>query len=85
MHPGEPEAPLPPEGGLFESVFTTDELSAATSDRAWVAAMIDFEAALAVAEAKVGLVPLKAADAYSGPAGRSTWTPSPWPGRTARL
>ncbi len=63
MHPGEPEAPLPPEGGLFESVFTTDELSAATSDRAWVAAMIDFEAALAVAEAKVGLVPLKAADA----------------------
>ena len=63
MRPGEPEAPLQAEGGLFESVFTTDELSAATSDRAWVAAMLEFEAALAVAEAKVGLLPVKAADA----------------------
>ena len=63
MRPGEPEAPLQAEGGLFESVFTTDELSAATSDHAWVAAMLEFEAALAVAEAKVGLLPVKAADA----------------------
>ena len=51
MRPGKPA------DGLFESVFTTDELAEATSDRAWVAAMLDFEAALAAAEAKVGLVP----------------------------
>jgi 3-carboxy-cis,cis-muconate cycloisomerase len=55
--------PSEPAGGLFESVFTTDEMAEATSDRACVAAMLDFEAALAAAEAKVGLVPPGAAAA----------------------
>jgi 3-carboxy-cis,cis-muconate cycloisomerase len=58
---------LPPgdaePGGLFGPIFTTDELAEATSDRAWVASMLEFEAALAVAEAEVGLVPPEAAAA----------------------
>jgi 3-carboxy-cis,cis-muconate cycloisomerase len=49
--------PGDPAGGLFSSIFTTDELIAATSDAAWVASMLEFEAALALAEASVGLVP----------------------------
>ncbi|HYA45639.1 MAG TPA: hypothetical protein VED59_08525, partial [Acidimicrobiales bacterium] len=56
MRPGEPA------GGLFDSLFTTDQMAAATSDRAWVAAMLQFEAALAAAESRLGLVPSEAAD-----------------------
>jgi 3-carboxy-cis,cis-muconate cycloisomerase len=65
LPPGEPPPLLDAEGTLFGSIFTTDELAAATSDRAWVAAMLEFEAALAMAEAKVGLVPAEAADAIA--------------------
>ncbi|HXW80162.1 MAG TPA: 3-carboxy-cis,cis-muconate cycloisomerase [Acidimicrobiales bacterium] len=71
MPPGEPQPQPQPQaqheagGALFESVFTTDQLAAATSDRAWVGAMLEFEAALAVAEAKVGLVPEEAAKAIA--------------------
>ncbi len=54
-----------PAGGLFGPIFTTDELAEATSDRAWVAAMLDFEAALALAEAELGLVPSDAATAIA--------------------
>ena len=61
MPPGAPD----PAGGLFGPVFTTDELAAATSDHAWVAAMLEFEAALAVAEARVGVVPPAAATAIA--------------------
>jgi 3-carboxy-cis,cis-muconate cycloisomerase len=45
-----------PANGLFGPIFTTDELAAATSDGAWVAGMLEFEAALARAEAGAGLV-----------------------------
>jgi 3-carboxy-cis,cis-muconate cycloisomerase len=56
---------LPPEeeGGLFSQIFTTDQLLAATADRAWLQAMLDVEAALAVAEAEVGVIPAEAAPA----------------------
>ena len=50
---------------MFGSIFTTDDLARATSDRAWVAAMLEFEAALAVAEAKVGVAPAEAANAIA--------------------
>jgi 3-carboxy-cis,cis-muconate cycloisomerase len=46
-----------PGGGLFGSIVTTDALAAATSDRAWVQAMLDTEVALAKAEERVGVVP----------------------------
>ena len=40
-----------------------------TSDRAWVAAMLQVEAALAAAECHVGLIPLAAAQAISAHGG----------------
>ena len=43
--------------GLFGSMVTTDALVAATSDRAWVQAMLDAEAALSQAEEVAGVVP----------------------------
>jgi 3-carboxy-cis,cis-muconate cycloisomerase len=54
---------LPAEGSLFGLVLTTDALAAATSDRAWIRAMLDFEAALAGAEAGAGVIPPEAAEA----------------------
>jgi 3-carboxy-cis,cis-muconate cycloisomerase len=44
------------DGGLFEPILTTDALLGATGDRAWLQAMLDVEAALAAAQAEVGLV-----------------------------
>lgn len=43
-------------GGLFESIFASDELLAATSDSAWVTAMLRVEAALALALADAGVI-----------------------------
>jgi 3-carboxy-cis,cis-muconate cycloisomerase len=40
-------------------------MRAAVSDRAWLQAMLDFEAALAAAEARVGLIPAEAAVAIA--------------------
>jgi 3-carboxy-cis,cis-muconate cycloisomerase len=60
---------LPPDsdlGGLFGPTFSTDAMRAAVSDRAWLQAMLDVEAALAAAEAKVGLIPEEAAAAIAG-------------------
>ncbi|HXR54935.1 MAG TPA: 3-carboxy-cis,cis-muconate cycloisomerase [Acidimicrobiales bacterium] len=44
-------------GGLFGPIVTTDALLAATSDRAWVQAMLDAERALVWAEETLGVVP----------------------------
>ena len=44
-------------GQLIASIFTTDELSAATSDDAWLQAILDVEVALAEAEAELRLIP----------------------------
>src|SRR3954469_25817929 len=56
--PGEPDRPVTSkmDGGLFEPILTTDALLGATGDRAWLQAMLDVEAALAAAQAEVGLV-----------------------------
>jgi 3-carboxy-cis,cis-muconate cycloisomerase len=43
-------------GGLFTSLFTTDAVAAATSDKAWLQAMLDFESSLVRTEAGCGLV-----------------------------
>jgi 3-carboxy-cis,cis-muconate cycloisomerase len=51
------------EGGLFVSVLTTDAMAAATSDRSWLRAMLDFEVALARGEARAGAIPPEAAEA----------------------
>jgi 3-carboxy-cis,cis-muconate cycloisomerase len=43
--------------GLVAPLFGSAAVDAAVSDTAWLQAMLDFEAALALAEAEVGLVP----------------------------
>ena len=54
-----------PGEDLFDPLLTTDELLAATGTRAWLQAMLDAEAALALAEADVGVVPKGAASAIA--------------------
>ncbi len=49
--------PSSPSEGLFDPIFTTDEVAGAVSDEAWVQAMLDVEAALARAASRAGLVP----------------------------
>lgn len=51
---------------LFASLFLPPELRSAVVDRAWVQAMLDAEAALAAAEATLGLIPVPAAEAIAG-------------------
>jgi 3-carboxy-cis,cis-muconate cycloisomerase len=51
--------------GLFSGLFVPDAVADATSDRAWVQAMLDFEAALAGAEAEAGAIPAEAAEAIA--------------------
>jgi 3-carboxy-cis,cis-muconate cycloisomerase len=47
--------------GLFGPLFVPDEFREATGDRAWLQAMLDAEGALAVAQARAGMVPDEAA------------------------
>ncbi|MEU3165405.1 3-carboxy-cis,cis-muconate cycloisomerase [Streptosporangium sp. NPDC006930] len=49
--------PTGPPPGLFSGMFSRGEASARVSDVAWLAAMLDVEAALAGAQAGIGLVP----------------------------
>ncbi len=51
--------------GLFAPIFVSDAIAATTSDEAWLQAMLDVEAALAGAEADVGLVTPADADAIA--------------------
>jgi 3-carboxy-cis,cis-muconate cycloisomerase len=51
--------------GLFDSLGSTEPLAAAFSDTALLAAMLDFELALARAEARVGVIPTAAAAAIA--------------------
>jgi len=52
--------PINPGRGLFGPLFSADAVSAAFDDAATVQAMLDVEAALARAQAKVGLIPQSA-------------------------
>src|SRR5207253_9558697 len=56
-----------PSDALFGPSLSTDVMLATVSDRAWVQAMLDVEAALARAEARIGLIPAAAADGIAGP------------------
>jgi 3-carboxy-cis,cis-muconate cycloisomerase len=47
--------------GLFDAVYGSAATCAATSDRSWLQAMLDVEAALAIGGARVGLLPEAAA------------------------
>ena len=51
--------------GLFTPIFVPAPLREAVSDRAWLQAMLDAEAALARAEAGAGVVPAEAAEAIA--------------------
>jgi len=51
------------DGGIFRPIFVPEEFRQAVSGRAWLRAMLDAEAALATAEAQVGLIPHEAAAA----------------------
>ncbi|HEY8769411.1 MAG TPA: lyase family protein, partial [Thermoleophilaceae bacterium] len=51
--------------GLFSPIFVPAALREAVSDRAWLQAMLDFEGALAEAEAEVGVIPAEAAGAIA--------------------
>jgi 3-carboxy-cis,cis-muconate cycloisomerase len=48
---------------VFERIFVPEEFRDAVSDRAWLAALLDVEAALARAEAGAGVIPADAAAA----------------------
>jgi len=49
-------------GSLFGPIFVPDRFRSAVSGRAWLQAMLDAEAALALAEARTGLIPREAAE-----------------------
>jgi 3-carboxy-cis,cis-muconate cycloisomerase len=53
----------PSSGGLFSGVYASAQALEQTGDAAWLTAMLHVEAALAVAGARVGLVPSEAAQA----------------------
>ena len=50
---------------MFEELFVPDSVREAVSDGAWLAAMLDFEAQLAAAEAELGVIPPEAAAAIA--------------------
>lgn len=52
-----------PTDHLFSHIVTTDELLIATGDGAWLAALLDAEAALARAEARAGVITAEVASA----------------------
>ena len=52
-----------PSDALFGPSLSTDVMLTTVSDRAWVQAMLDVEAALARAESRLGLIPTTAAEA----------------------
>jgi 3-carboxy-cis,cis-muconate cycloisomerase len=57
--------PSSPSEGLFDGLFARGAVGEQVSDRAWLQAMLDVEAALARASASVGLVPSAAAAAIT--------------------
>ena len=54
-----------PADRLFGPIFTTPAMAAAVSDAAWLRAMVEFEAALARAEGRLGVIPAAAAEAIA--------------------
>jgi 3-carboxy-cis,cis-muconate cycloisomerase len=65
VSPGEP----------FSGLFVSDAVREATSERAWLQAMLDAEAALAGAEAEAGLIPEEAAEAIAAASDAGAFDP----------
>jgi 3-carboxy-cis,cis-muconate cycloisomerase len=61
---------------VFERIFVPDELLDAVSDRAWLQALLDAEAALARAEAETGVIPPEAADVIAAACGADLFDPA---------
>jgi 3-carboxy-cis,cis-muconate cycloisomerase len=57
-----------PSDGLFDAIFVPAAVREAVSDRAWLQALLDAEAALARSEAQAGLIPVEAAEAIGAAA-----------------
>jgi 3-carboxy-cis,cis-muconate cycloisomerase len=72
-----------PSGELFTGMFVPEQVREATSDRAWLQAMLDTEAALAAAEAEAGLIPAKAAESIAAACDEGAFNPEAI-GREAR-
>jgi 3-carboxy-cis,cis-muconate cycloisomerase len=68
---------------LFGTLFLPDAVRAAVADRAWIAAMLEFEAALAAAEARAGVIPGDAAAAIAAACDAERFDPEAL-GREAR-
>ena len=59
-----------PSDELFLPMLTTPDMTAVTSDQAWVRAMVEVEIALAQVEEEEGLIPGGVAEALAGVADR---------------
>ncbi|TDC69421.1 3-carboxy-cis,cis-muconate cycloisomerase [Actinomadura sp. GC306] len=73
--PARPDAP-PLDTGLLSPVRAGTEAEAATGDAAYLAAMLDAEAALARAQARLGIIPRDAADAIAAAADAGRFDPA---------
>jgi 3-carboxy-cis,cis-muconate cycloisomerase len=60
---------------MFDELFVPAVFREAVSDRAWTEAMLEFEAALAVAEAEVGVIPPEAAKAIGDASSSGNFDP----------
>jgi 3-carboxy-cis,cis-muconate cycloisomerase len=60
---------------LFEALFVPDSLREAVSGRAWIAAMLEAERALAVAEGRLGVIPVEAAEQIAAACKAETFDP----------
>jgi 3-carboxy-cis,cis-muconate cycloisomerase len=71
------------DGGIFRPIFVPDRFREAVSGRSWLQAMLDAEAALATAEARVSLISHEAAAAISSCCDAARFDPEE-PGRKGR-
>src|ERR1700688_1591560 len=62
--------------GLVDPLFGSPAVDEAVSDTAWIQAMLDFEAALAHAEADAGLVPLDVATEIAAACSATSFDPA---------
>src|SRR5687767_3214573 len=62
-------------GDLFGPIFVPERFSETVSGSAWLSAMLEAEGALAVAQARAGLIPHKAADAIVSCCGAGSFDP----------
>ena len=70
---------------LFEPIFVPAPLREAVSDRAWLQAMLDAEAALARAEARAGVIPAEAAEAIAACCEAGRFEIAPFAERARRI